>query len=348
MVVLTQASSQFGPRLLVNFMHDRVNQFVLGAFVATFLYALLVLRVVRVEDDDVGVSAFVPHLSVGVTLLLAIVNVALLVFFFHHTAQSVRVSHVLAGISRTLERRIDATRREDDEFDAPELSVDVREDAAMLDAPVGGVLQSVDVDGVVDLAREHDAVVRLLYVPGLFVWKGAAYAEVHPASAADAVGDRLIELVSLGEDRSLGQDLGFLFDELLEVAVRAMSPSMNDPFTAMNCIDRITQGLLLLDGRPAPRETHADEEGVLRAVVPLQTRGQLAHRLYAELRNHVVRDLMATERQLEALRTLVREVGDHELARAAEEEFDALRADARSAFSEHDFAMLPARVAKEP
>jgi len=109
MLVLIQASSQFGPRLLVNFMHDRTNQVVLGAFVATFVYSILVLRVVRIDNAELGVAEFVPHLSTGVALLLTFVSVALLVYFFHHTAEGVPVSHVLAGISRVMERRIEQT-----------------------------------------------------------------------------------------------------------------------------------------------------------------------------------------------------------------------------------------------
>lgn len=345
MVVLIQASNQFGPRLLVNFMRDRTNQFVLGSFVATFVYSLLVLRVVRAGDADLGVTEFVPHLSVGVALLLTFVNSGLLVYFFHHTAEGVRVSHVLAGISRAMARRIAEAPVDADEADpAPELPPGFRDDVAVLDAPAGGILQSVDIAGLVAFAREHDAVIRLLHVPGTFVWERAPYAEVHPASAAGDVRDGLTEYLSLGDQRSLSQDLGFLFDELLEVAVRALSPSMNDPFTAINCIDRITQGLLLLDGRRPPHDTHADEDGVARAVVPMQSRVDLARHLFSQLRPHVARALMVTARQLEALRTLVHEVGDPALAQAAEEEFDALLVAARRSFPEGDFATLPVDV----
>ncbi len=345
MVVLTQASNQFGPRLLVNFMHDRANQIVLGTFVATFVYSLLVLRVVRAGDVDLGVTEFVPHLSIGVALLLTFVNAALLVYFFHHTAEGVRVSHVLAGISRGIEQRIEkSTVPADEVAPAPEVPPGFRDDFAVLDAPVGGVLQSVDVEGLVELAREHDAVIRLLHMPGAFVWKRAPYAEVHPASAAGDVEDGLPGYLTLGEHRSLSQDLGFLFDELLEVAIRALSPSMNDPFTAMNCIDRITQGLLLLDGRHRPHDTHADEDGVARAVVPLQSRVHLTKHLFSELRVHVAADLLATARQLEALRTLVHEVSDPEQAHAAEEEFEALLTAARRSFPERDVASLPTEL----
>jgi uncharacterized membrane protein len=205
---------------------------------------------------------------------------------------------------------------------------------------VGGVLQSVDADRLVAFAREHDATIRLLHTPGSFVLHGGSYAHVHPASAAPSVAEGLADHLTLGEDRSLSQDLGFLFDELLEVALRALSPGMNDPFTAMTCIDRITQGLLLLDGRRTPNETHADEDGVTRAVVPLQTRGVLARHLYAELRPYVARDLMTTGHLLDQLRTLTREVDDATLARVADDEIDALLAAAERTYPADDVARL--------
>ncbi len=341
MVVLTQASNQFGPRLLVNFMHDRPNQLVLGTFVATFVYSLLVLRVVRVDNSELGLSEVVPHISVGVALVLTFVSVAVLVFFFHHTAESVRVSHLLADISRAMERRIEHTTVAAEDAEEPPLMLPgFDEDLAVLDAPVRGVLQSVDVDRLVAFAREHDAVIRLLHTPGSFVLRGGAYAHVHPASAAPNVAKGLADHLTLGEDRSLSQDLAFLFDELLEVAVRALSPGINDPFTAMTCIDRITQGLLLLDGRRTPNETHADEDGVTRALVPLQTRGVLARHLFSELRSHVSRDLMATGHMLDKLRILAREVDDATLARVADEEIDALLAAAERSFPAGDVARL--------
>jgi hypothetical protein len=108
LLVLTQASSQFGPRLLSNFMRDRTNQFVLGIFVATFVYALLVLRVVTGGDGEAGIDAFVPHLSVMVALVLTFFTVAVLVYFFHHIAQSIRVTHVLADVDDALRRRLEA------------------------------------------------------------------------------------------------------------------------------------------------------------------------------------------------------------------------------------------------
>ncbi|MFN2324183.1 MAG: DUF2254 family protein, partial [Trueperaceae bacterium] len=234
MVVLIQASNQFGPRLLVNFMKDRANQVVLGTFVATFVYCLLVLRIVRSGDAGLDLAPVVPHLSIGVALTLTVVDLALLVYFFHHTAESV----------------------------------------------------------------------RLLPTAGHFVVRGTPYAEVHPASAAAAVAEDLAKLVSLGDDRSLDQDLGFLFDEFLEIALRALSPGVNDPFTAMSCIDRLTQGLLFLDGRRLPAPVRTDADGVARAVVPVEGAGIIVRRVFGELRTFAVGDPMVAHHQAAALAKL--------------------------------------------
>lgn len=342
MVVLIQASSQFGPRLLANFMRDRTNQFVLGTFVATFVYCLLVLRVVRVSDEALGLAAVVPHVSIGVALILTFVNVAVLVFFFHHTAESVRVSHVLAGVSRAMARLITETTAPAGAAHTLRLPATFEDDLSTLRAPRGGVLQSVDVERLVEFARTHGATVRMLHMPGAYVMLGAPYAQVHPAAAAPDMADDLADHLTLGEDRSLTQDLSFLFDELLEVALRALSPSMNDPFTAANCVDRITEGLLMLDQRRAPPETHADEDGVVRAFTPHLGTDALARHLFSELRRQAVGDLMVTQHLVRAQRTLLAEVGDPRLRSVLEEELEAMLLAAADAFAAPDVERLRA------
>jgi uncharacterized membrane protein len=145
----------------------------------------------------------------------------------------------------------------------------------------GGYLQSVDTEGLVASAAEVDAVVRIIPIAGSFVMRGAPLAEVHPATAAEGLDQAVHRAVSLGPDRSLTQDLAFYFDEFLEIALRALSPSMNDPFTARSCIDRIGQGLLLLDRRRLPRQVHVDDDGLVRAFVPLQEKGTLTRHVWA-------------------------------------------------------------------
>jgi uncharacterized membrane protein len=327
LLVLTQASSQFGPRLLVNFMRDRTQQIVLGIFVATFAYALLVLRVVTGGDGDAGLPPFVPHVSVFVALALTFLTVAVLVYFFHHIAQSVRVTHVLANVDRALQRRLDQLG--DAPADDLEPLLDgLGEDVGSLRARSGGYLQSVEVEALIAAAARAGAVVRVLPTVGDFVRRGGALAEIDPPGAVDAVADAVHGALALGEDRNLTQDLGFYFDEFLEIALRALSPSTNDPFTARSCIDRVGQGLLLLDGRRLPPEAHADKTGALRAIVPLQRKGSLAQRVLHELRHASVDHPFVTEHLAATLRGLRRELGQGEIRSVVEGELAAIAADA--------------------
>lgn len=347
LLVLTQASSQFGPRLLVNFMRDRTNQFVLGIFIATFVYALLVLRVVTGGDGAGGVATFVPHVSVLTAMALTFVTVAVLVYFFHHVAESVRVTHVLGDLDRALQRMLDGlpTGDEDDAVEGDAIPTGFRDDLGVVAAGRGGVLQSVDVDALVAAAVERDAVVRLMPIVGTFVTRGAPLAEVHPATATDAIAGAVRGAVALGSDRNPSQDLGFLFDEFLEVALRALSPSMNDPFTAQSCIDHVAQGLLLLDRRRLPRQVHLDTDGAVRALVPLQGKGALARHTLGELRRASAGHLLVTQHLLSALLLLRREARGAAIRTAVDDELEALLADAEGKVSAGDLARLRSMAA---
>jgi uncharacterized membrane protein len=355
LLVLTQASSQFGPRLLNNYMRDRSNQFVLGIFVATFVYALLVLRVVTGGDSEAGIDPFVPNLSVMVALLLTFFTVAILVFFFHHTAQSIRVTHVLGELDEALRRRLAALaeREPDDDPGAGEdpddlasaIPPDFRDDLGTIAARRGGYVQSVDTKGLLANAVEADAVVRIVPIVGSFVMRGAPLAEVHPAKAVDDLDEAVHEAISLGPDRSLTQDLAFYFDEFLEIALRALSPSMNDPFTAHACIDRIGQGLLLLDRRRLPRQVHVDDDGLVRAFVPLQAPGSLARHVLSELRRASTGNLFVTQHLLETLVILRRTLRHTALRIAVDDELSAIVPAAEGRVSERDHARLRAMVA---
>ncbi|CAN5818576.1 hypothetical protein BH23DEI1_BH23DEI1_18260 [soil metagenome] len=350
LLVLTQASSQFGPRLLVNFMRDRTNQVVLGAFVATFVYALLVLRLVTGGASDIGVDPFVPQISVVVAIAMTFFTVATLVYFFHHTAESVRVTHVLADVGRALDRMLErydeidpAESPRSDESTLPE---HFRDDAGVVYARQGGYLQEVQIAALVGIAAERNAVIRLLPPVGAYVLRAAPLAEVHPETATDAVGDHLNATLIFGEDRSVTQDPGFLFDEFLEIALRALSPSMNDPFTARSCIDRIGQGILLLDRRRLPRQVHADDDGVVRAFVPIQGKSVVARHLFTELRLASIGNYMVVHHLVTTLETLRHEIGDPGTRHAVEDALEAIVEDNEGALLERDHARLRAQVAR--
>lgn len=300
MAVLALTSSSYGPRLVRNFMADRGNQFVLGVYVATFLYSLLVLRSIRAIDDT---GVFVPHIAVNVAGLLAVLNVAVLVYFIHHISDSIQIATLSAGVREELLTAVDSlyparlgkapgelTRHEDDERaqarpdveagglrpgeGGPEQDVDsilagLTEPAAVVRADRPGYLEYVREDDLLETAKKHDVHVLLLLKPGEYVLPEGALALVYPAErVADEVLSHVGAAVRIAGSRTPHQDVEFAVQQLTELAVRALSPGTNDPYTAINALDDLTVGLRLLASRPMPSAGRFDSEGTMRVHAP--------------------------------------------------------------------------------
>jgi uncharacterized membrane protein len=274
LVALSLASSQLGPRLLRNFMRDTVNQVVLGTFVATFVYCLLVLRTIRRVDE----GAFVPHLSVSIGVLLAVVSVGVLIYFIHHISVSIQADQVVARVSNELDDGIDGLFPGDLGNPASIASRESSEDALPLAfareaRPVGaledGYLQMIDTDALMDLACQEDLLLRLERRPGHYLVKGQAMVRVWPGDrVTQALAGKLNAAFALGSQRTATQDVEFSLQQLVEIAVRALSPGINDPFTAIACVDRLGSALCRLARRDMPPVRRFDPHGRLRLVAP--------------------------------------------------------------------------------
>ncbi|MCL4254785.1 MAG: DUF2254 domain-containing protein, partial [Anaerolineae bacterium] len=244
-VALTLASSQLGPRLLNNFMRDRGNQVVLGTFVSVFIYCLLVLRTVR----DAG---FVPHLSVTVAILLALISIAVLIYFFHHIAVMLQAQTVVINIGTELETSIarlfpkssTQTRYEYRLRDDADLPSDFDDQCKPVLAHGSGYLQAIDYEALVNIAIEHDAILKCVYRAGDFIASGAVIMQVYPADVlTDDLEKAINQQLILGASRARLQDVEFAVAQLVEIAVRALSPGVNDPFTAIACLDQFSNSL---------------------------------------------------------------------------------------------------------
>lgn len=276
---LTLASNQMGPRLLRNFTSDAGNQYALGALVATFAYALVALRAVPEAEE----GAFVPQLAVSVGLLLAFGCVGVLIWFIHHIASSINVDRVVALVHGDLSRAVAALPARDDEADAPDDPVASPRagSSAPLRAPGSGYLRVLDDDMLADWAAKHDAVLRLRVRPGDFVVPGAVIGEVAPAALREEAEAALATGLALGDSRSVEQDPEFAVRQLVEVGLRALSPSLNDPFTAVAVVDRLgaalgelaehalPDGCTRRDGRLRLRRAVTDYAGLLDAMFHL-------------------------------------------------------------------------------
>ena len=291
-VALQLASSQFGPRILRNFMRDRGNQIVLGTFVATFVYSLLILRTIHGEEQE-----HVPALSVSVAVILAVASLAVLIYYIHHAATSIQATHIVRAIGRELFDSIERTYTAPDDAEAETDASPVArhllppDDAIPTGAGVHardtGYVQTVDVSLVTRIAEEHDLVVFLMQRAGAFVSPEQVIMRVLPAGRVDdGVLDDLRGAISTGATRTHEQDVLFAMEQLVEVAVRSLSPGINDPFTAMSCIDWLGAALIKLLMREAPTSIHADSNGVARFVYPVLPLEEILEHSFGRIRTY--------------------------------------------------------------
>jgi uncharacterized membrane protein len=285
-VALTLASTQFGPRMLRNFIRDRGVQVTLGTFVASFLYAMLTLGSV-----SHGAHAdFVPHLSVTTALALTLVDLGVLVYFIHHIATSIQLPGVIAGIAGDLSNAIAAEFSADDDSRrasiaaAGPLPAHLDADGAPIAATRSGYLQFVRFSTLVDLATDADAVIQLMYRPGHFVVEGLPLARVWPASAEAEIARALDRTHVTGAHRTLRQDLAFAIDQLVEIAIRALSPAVNDTFTALTCIDWLSDGLCKITVAWHSRRVYFDRAGKVRLIAAEPSYERFVDRAFDKIR----------------------------------------------------------------
>ncbi len=317
-VSLTLASSQFGPRLLRNFMADRATQVVLGIFVSTFLYCLLVLRTIRGTDA----ATFVPFLSVTSGLLFAVVSVGFLIFFIHHVSSSILAENLIGRVAVDLQESIARLFPEtlgeggaEEEMSAAEEKLPglTEEPAHELHSKGSGFVQGVDGEQILKLATEKDLLVRLYRRPGDFIAKGSLLAEVWPKEKASVkVSEELQRTVLLGRHRTPTQDLEYSIDQLVEVAVRAMSPGINDPFTAITCIEWLGVALLQMGARKFPARQRKDEQGVVRVIADGTSYAGIAAACLNQIRQFGCASVAVTIRLLDVLERVSHEIANEE------------------------------------
>jgi uncharacterized membrane protein len=272
---LSLASSQMGPRLLRNFVRDRGNQLTLGVLLGAFAYALIVLRSVRGGEE----SPFVPSLGVTVGLVLSGACIALMVYFVHHVATRINVDTVIDLVYDDVRRDID--RLTWPERDEPALvEIDWR-GAAAVRLESSGYLQQIDAGGLAEWAAEHDTTIRLLVRPGMFVYPGAAIALVSPR--VEGAAEALHDATALSAQAGGADDLTYPVLQLVEVAVRALSPGINDPRTAISVLDRLGATLARLASREF-RSGVIRHDGQPRVLIPDLTYDDLIQAMFPMVR----------------------------------------------------------------
>jgi uncharacterized membrane protein len=328
---LAQVSSQYTSRLLRNFMRDRSNQVVMGFFVSIFVYCLAVLRTIRGGDERV----FVPSLAVAFGLLLALVSIGMLIFFIHHIASSIQAANVVGGAAEETEKLLDKLFPKELGDDATPAE---KEDLAALEplrwvpiaARESGYIQGIDEEELLAFAHETSAVVRMEFAIGSYVTKGSALVSVAEYSAGQppvgkAEADRLHKCYSIGNQRTLDQDAGFGLRQLVDIALKALSPGINDTSTAIMSVDRLGSLLALLAGRDLGSPVRA-EGGQVRVIAKRPDFASYLATAFDQIRTNAVEDEAIYIRLLAALHTVAQRTRRPDYRRAIGQQADLVLA----------------------
>ncbi|MGZ8195688.1 MAG: DUF2254 domain-containing protein, partial [Methylosarcina sp.] len=291
LTTLAQTSSHFGPRVLRSFTSDRGVQVTLGTFIATFIYSLLVLRTVRTQQS-IEASSFVPYFSVNVSILLALASLAVLIYFIHHVSQRIQAENLIAEVGMDFQNLLPNLFPEHfgqpqgngkNALKQPEESQ--WQTAHLVVSPDTGYLQGIEEEQLMRLAKRYDLVMKLEKRPGDFVTSHSPLLRIVPSSRISyQIDHRLRACFSIGRHRTPHQDVLYVVQQLVEIAVHALSPGINEPFTALTCIDWLGASLRSMAERELPTSLRQDEEGRLRLIACRRNFEEMVHAAFDQIR----------------------------------------------------------------
>jgi len=336
MVVLTLAAQQLGPRLIRSFMSDRRTQMTLGLFVATVVYLLLVLR------SAYGKESAVPNLAVTGGTVLVLVCVATLLLFVHHLAQSIVADNVIDRVGAQLDGDI-ARLLPEETAEQPQAPSDIDKRGAPVLLAHGGYVQAVDFQGIVNAAAKVDAVVALDIRAGQHAVPGRMAAHVAPKKAAqDGLCQAIQNAVLVGRQRTAVQDLEFSIRQLVEIALRALSPSINDPYTANAVVDRLTLSIAFVMTRGAAKSVWQDQDGKARLIAPVSTFDGITDAAFNQIRQQALPAVLI--RMADNIGKLLQQADTAHRAALEKHLKLVVEAGRRSIAAEEDMAVLEARA----
>ncbi|WP_189882002.1 DUF2254 domain-containing protein [Streptomyces xantholiticus] len=304
LVAVQMAAGNFSPRIVRIFTRSRISKATFSVFLATFLLSLLVLTSYDSEQDPAKVAS-VPLVQSALTLLLVGLSLLLFIAYVTQTLQLMKVGPVVERVTKESFRVLERTPVQlSDEAPLPD------EVATVLHRGRSGTLRDVHVARLVRAARRKDVVLRLVPRIGDFVVPGTPVIAVHSRRNDGRkdlpVRQVLQSSVSVGVERTFHQDLGFGLRQLSDIGLRALSPAVNDPTTAVQCLDRIVQFLAAAAHRPLGSVHHRDRDGVVRLMQDGPGWGDLVDLGFTEIRGHAVGDPQVSRRLMAAFDDLLR------------------------------------------
>ncbi|WP_230530879.1 DUF2254 domain-containing protein [Microvirga roseola] len=262
-VILTLAANQLGPRLIWRFIEDRQIQSIIGLFLGTIFYIVIVLRTL----DDQLARAAVPHLAVTVGTVLTLACLFALLFYVHKIAHSIVADNVVEHVARRLHESLNDILPDKEDAPPPPVEEELPPHAAWISIGEAGYIQTIDYNVLVDVANEYDAILRVPVRAGHFLLRTGNHVEIRSDSPINGRAVKKIrKAFVIGPERNATQDLEFSFRQLVEVALRALSPGINDPFTAIAVVDRLGEAIEAIQMRAQVPGRLRDEKGHLRVI----------------------------------------------------------------------------------
>jgi uncharacterized membrane protein len=308
LMTLTLASMQFSPRIILGFATDGVTQWTLGIFLGTFCYCMAALPAARSLPHP-----FSPVATVLGAMLLALACVAWLLFFIHHISHAISVNHMVDRIASETERIVDEMMpwpRKPNHF-----AVDERIDALVWESTLlsetSGYIRFIDTARVLGLAKQYRVKIRIMRRVGHFVPAGVPLALVSRAERTSAeLVDQLQQAIDIGPSRTLQQDIEFGILQIVDIALKAISPAVNDPSTAISCVDQLSRILIRVASREAPEPGLYDPPGNLRVWIPWIDFEGLFQTAFEQIRWYGRADVAVSLRLLRALGDIASTVDD--------------------------------------
>lgn len=242
-VSLALTSTQFGSKLLRNFMQDLGTQIALGTFISTSIYALLILKTIRHNP-----LPFIPNLSITISLGLAILSLCLLIYFIHHLATRVQSVDVIARIAHDLNRMIEKSmqNRQDSQIEFNQPSHKEKPCTEAIFSSKMGYLQAINYQHLIHMAKKYHFIMELNIRPGHFLRKGMILAKINSSKLNEKLKKSLAQAFIIGKERSPTQDIEYSIDQLVAIGLRALGMNANDPFTTNTCLDHLGAMLCLM------------------------------------------------------------------------------------------------------
>ncbi len=308
LVALTLASSQFGPRLIRNFMYDRFNQVVLGTYISTFIYCLMVLNTIKETEQFI----YIPSLSILFAIMAAVGNIVLLVFFIHHISVSIQADKVISDISEAMSKNITTlfpTEFDNDQSKKQEYDEDTIKKAYSykhgIDATHSGYVQYIDSKPMIRLAGEFDMLIQLNFRAGDFIVNKLALGTIYTnKKIKDKLINKIRDQLIIGKTRTPQQDAEYAIHQMVEIAARALSPGVNDPFTAIACIDNLTSTMCYLSTVKFPPRYRCDDDGKLRLIQETLSYNGMLNASFNQIRQYAKGSPSVVIRLMDALITI--------------------------------------------